>query len=282
MPLRFHLVEHESMPPDGLSALTPLAAAQAGSREWFRDTDTFVEALSNVERCMRAHPDDVQLVVICTHGDEDTGTWFYVRDHEKGFAVLNPPFARVAPQTLVYLAICWGGYTAVVTRIQACGEPAPVVVGALAPLTGEEGNELQDALLALLLDRGIDEAGLSRLVDDFNQKYRGEYAQPVARIALRSGELRPPQEAAGIAWSLLRHEDKDRPNIGPFTVAGVSDQRVDLVDAQGARWSAHVGWLRVAKGADVTVNDRFTFKSKRNETANVTFLRILAPAQFHR
>lgn len=278
MALRFHLVEHESMPVDGLSALTPLASTQVGSREWFRDTATFVEALANVERCMSAHPDDLHMVVICTHGDEDTGTWFYVRDDERSFAVLQPLFARVAEHTLVYLAICWGGYTGVVTRIQAPAEPVPVVIGALAPLTGDEGNELQDGLLAVLLDHGLDENALAHVVDDFNQKYRPEYAQPVARIALQDRSLRPPQEAAGIAWSLLRHDD-DRPNVGPFTVELVQDQSVDVVDAQGARWSTHIARLRLAKGADVVVGDGFRFKSKRNETANGTFLRILGSAQ---
>lgn len=152
-----------------------------------------------------------------------------------------------------------------------------MVVGALEPLTGAEGNDLQDQLIAVVSTYGIDENRLTDVIANFNAAHFSEYATSVARIARRDRSLVPAQGQAGIAWSLLR-DTRDAPYVGPFEVTAVRESDLDLVDTRGERWSAQIGWLRVAKGSEPVVGDHFTFKSKRNETAGGTVLKIIPPA----
>lgn len=258
-----------------LTALTPSVQANMGLHHVFKESLDFRHALAAVEADMTGHPQDRHMIVICTHGREDTGTWLAMDDGP--YPVLDGLFGSVAAETLIYMAVCWGGYTGPVTRIQAGCAPTPVVVGALEPLTGAEGNDLQDQLIAVVAAHGIDEGRLTAVVTNFNAVHLPEYATSVARIALRDRSLVPAQGRAGIAWSLLR-DARDAPYVGPFEVTAVRASDLDLVDTRGERWSAQIGWLRVAKGAEPVVGDRFTFKSKRNETAGGTVLKILPPA----
>ena len=274
MPAHVHVVEHTGM-AGSLSAVTPKAQQYAGCIETFRDQATFRAARAAVEAGIRAAPNDCHMVVICTHGCEDTGTWLDMGDDD-AYPVLDNLFANVADGTLIYMAVCWGGYAAVLTRVQGSGATRPIVVGALAPLTADEGNQLQDALLDVLVQHGLDEARLETAVALFNAALQTEYGQPTARIAKRDGTLVPAAGAAGVAWSLLRHAN-DVPNDGPFRVEGLNGQIATVVDSTSAQWSVHVGWLERAKGGALAVGDRFSFKAKQQPGAPV--LKVLPPVR---
>jgi hypothetical protein len=275
MTTHVHIIEHTGMTGE-LSAVTPRAQQYAGCMQTFRDQASFRAARVAVERCMLASPGDGHMVVICTHGCEDTGTWLDMGDDD-AYPVLDKLFANVPENTLIYMAVCWGGYAAVITRAQGGGTSKPVVVGALAPLTGDEGNQLQDALLDVLVSHGVDEERLERAVTEFNTRMEGEYGQPTARIARRDGRLVPPPSTAGIAWALLRHPN-DTPNEGPFCVEELTEQHAIVRDSGGKTWTAHVGWMRQAKGRDVSVGDRFSFKAKQQPDGEV--LKVMPPARF--
>lgn len=85
---------------------------------------------------MAKAPTDIYMVVICTHGIEGTGTWLGMGEKNRPMPLLENLFSTLPLHTLIYMSVCWGGYTANVDRLQACGDKArPAVVGALVPLS---------------------------------------------------------------------------------------------------------------------------------------------------
>jgi|GEM_PF-5475435 len=264
MALQTHLVEHVSMDPDGISAKTTALAANLAVDARFSNHAEFAAALQSVEQEVQAHPTDDHLVVVCTHGIEDTGTWLHFDDAREDQRPEEVPhnLLNVRGSIVVYMAVCWGGYAGVIRRFHHGSQPWPTVVGALAPLTATEGNELQDAIISVLLASGRNEQVLGQQVSNFNSKYGTEYGHPVARIATSTGQWDPRQGTAGIAWSLLRDED-DRPIEGPFDVSGV-DSKSGRVTVTCGEVNAIMagGRLRIAKGSPPGVGDQFRFKSK--------------------
>lgn len=175
----------------------------------------------------------------------------------------------MAPREDAHLSLgLLGRHTANVARLQACGkEGRPVVIGALAPLWNTEFDELQDVVLAILLDRGLDDARLVDAAQVFNAKLRDEYGQETARIGTTDGTLVPKQGKAGIAWSLLEHDDETI-HDGPFTVANISGARATVTD-EVASWLVAVGRLERGKQGPLAVGDRFRFKAKKHPTRDV-------------
>jgi len=153
MVLQTHLVEHASMPLDGLSAKTTALKNCLGSDQSFSDHKSFQAALDVVEQSIAQAPNDTHLIVICTHGLEDTGTWLHMDDALKDQRPENLPhdlIPKARGAVVVYMAVCWGGYPGAIRRFQHGQAPRPTVIGALAPLTADEGNELQDQLIDVL------------------------------------------------------------------------------------------------------------------------------------
>ncbi|MBX3203590.1 MAG: hypothetical protein KF764_00915 [Labilithrix sp.] len=278
MALLTHLIEHVSMPEDGLSAKTgPLTNSLAEDHS-FDSHASFLEALTRVETRVADAPEDTHLVVICTHGLEDTGTWLHMDDGLQDQRPENLPHNLIPEargSVVLYLAVCWGGYPGVIRRFQHGQRPWPTVVGALAPLTATEGNELQDSVIDVLLAHGLDEARLSEVVSNFNARYQQEYGHPTARIACSDGHTVPRHGTAGIAWSLLRDED-DSPIDGPFKITHLLNERATVVcDSMTAAMPC--GKLRLAKGAALAVDDQFRFKAKRSPCGR--FLQVVGDVQ---
>lgn len=253
------------MPADSLSAKTDALVELLESDEQFDTHQAFVDALGRIEREVAQAPDDTHLVVVCTHGLEDTGTWLHMDDRlrdQRPEALPHNLLPNARGSVVVYVAVCWGGYPGVVRRFQHGNRPWPTVIGALAPLTASEGNELQDEMIDVLKAHGLDEVRLRATAEAFNAKYLAEYGHPIARIAAANGDMVPRQGTAGIAWSLLRDED-DGPVDGPFEVTRLVANRADVrFDAVSASMST--GRLQLAKGAALAVGDRFRFKAKRS------------------
>lgn len=269
MAVRAHLVEHRSMAPDGLSARTNVLAPLLVTDVRFHDDSTLIGALSSVEGDFSVYPDDTHVVVICTHGVEDTGTWLHTDDglaKQRPTALNHHLLRSYPPHVLVYTAVCWGGYPGLVRRFQHGTKPSPVFVGALAPLTADEGNELQDQLVSTVAIRGLSESDLSQVVDAFNRKYLDEYGHVPARFVSSDGVFTPPQGTAGISWCLLR-DASEAPFLGPYEVVGLDSTRDSArvaYQATGSATSAAIkcGSLRVAKGGAPAVGDRFSFYGK--------------------
>jgi hypothetical protein len=274
--LQIHLIEHASMSAQGLSAETPMTKQHLAGTATFASEAEFWMARDDVASRIAAAPKATHLVVICTHGWEATGTWLDMGG-SKGVAILNVLFPSPPGKLLIYLAVCWGGYAGTITRLQqGKATPYPTVVGALAPLTAEEGNEMQDELIKLALSGMPSDGDVEATVKAFNAKYLSEYGHPAMRAALSNGTLVPEQSNAGIAWQLLR-DTADNVIDGPFMVAAINNNRTAEVTAVGQTWTVPTGYLDLAKKAPIVVGDQFTFKAKLDPTGNV--LRIVPPAK---
>jgi hypothetical protein len=269
MGVYLHFIEHKQMADEAISAVTVAAKPFVRHELYFTNDGEFRERCSAVEMSMAAAgPDNTHMVVICTHGVEDTGTLLCMGQDNEPLPLLEKPFSSLPVKTLVYLSVCWGGYAANVDRMQACGDKArPVVVGPLVPLWADDGDRLQDELLDVLVTRGLDDAGLADVVRAFNTRLQGEFGQDAARIAMRDGTFEPRKGTAGISWSLLERTDHTV-NEGPFVIEAINGNRANLSDGDG-HWLAPVGRLEGSKKGKLEVGDRFTFKAKVHPKTNV-------------
>jgi hypothetical protein len=264
MTVRVHFIEHNGMSAQGISAITATAQPYVGHVAYFTDQASFEGALRQVEAAMQPHPDDIHMVVICTHGTPNTGTWLDMGTSDPPFPILQPMFRARPPRLFIYFSVCWGGYNATITRAQRTGQPPwPPTIGALVNLRADEGDALQDDLLRVLLADGIDETKLGAVVANFNNDAKLEYGQHAARIARSDGTLDPPGDTAGLSWPLLR-DANDVAIEGPFTVVEVTGRRASVTEGTGT-WQMPVGRLEAEKGAQVVPGDRFTFKAKVND-----------------
>lgn len=267
MTVHIHFAEHCELPVDGISAMTDASKPHLLTTAFFSNEGEFRKACSKIDEAIANKPDDVHMIVISTHGTEGTGTWFDMGTKNKPFPVLEKLFAPLPARTLIFLSVCWGGYTANVSRLQACGGSGrPAIVGALVSLFNTEADQLQDAVLDTLLKHGVDDARLVDVVGAFNASLRADYDQDPARIATTTGELIPKAGTAGIAWSLLERPDGSVAD-GPFVVEEVDGNRAKI-SGEGKVWSVAIGRLRLAK-KDVKAGDRFQFKAKKHPDEDV-------------
>jgi hypothetical protein len=256
-PVHLHIVEEADLRGTKLScvpATTPVGVVRA-STNFFSSAPQLVRAVMDAFTAMLCVDDDEvrHVLVISSHGEPMTGTLLEVAGGVQVALDEHANVFEIRPKGLVVLvSACWGGYPSVLRAVRANEiTPPPLVVAPVVPIHARHVNELQQAMVDVIVREADMDGAIERVVRERDAMLTDAYGEHVFRIVRRDGTMIPPAGDGGLAAEMQRAAAYRVLAVQRDPNAGQEPPGIAIVQGQDGRyWRVNVSAISDAADED--------------------------------